>query len=624
MGLANSLTLPAVMLLYGAFRSKSIVDLLLAGTTAFVIFMLGSRGALLGIMVFFLLLLAVGCKRKDRRSISILFIALICLGLVFWKPVLTWVNGALNRMGSSSRTLQLLLDGNILEPSRRIILYKQMGTELIAHPLAVRGVGGELPFITSVYAHNFVFELLMDFGIALGGIAVLYILFQCGRTVWEAVRQDDVFSMTKLIFFSVSVPLALVSGTIWAEVYLWCWLALCDKRYPVQACLPVRRDQNDKLLSIVVPTRNSYAHLFSLIELCAAFPNRDFELVVQDNSDDNREMLDLLSKGAYSFVNYHSDPSPLSASQNSELALQHACGRYVCLLEEDDLLSEKLMDFVAYMEQKSIDSAIFSLAQYIWPGATREGLRFPDLTIRSFDGQMWRINVKRAYRRFLRTGSVRGEHMPRLYRGVVRRAILEQIRDTYGTWFPGSDPDAAISVILARFVKKHVFFNAPLISSGVSSERFAGLGAKDMHKEGPGTPPFLPEDMEIRWDGRIPRVVTEHTIRAQGALDALRASGHKEDVKRFNFAYFLAFFDVFHKELRAVSKACRRQNKVNGLLYGCCRFGILVGKGCQYVSDKLLLTVQWGGMLADSIPNALAAQKRIDEEIAKIPLPFQG
>ena len=57
MGLANSLTLPAVMLLYGAFRSMNIVDFLMALATAFVILILGSRGALLGIVFFFLFLL---------------------------------------------------------------------------------------------------------------------------------------------------------------------------------------------------------------------------------------------------------------------------------------------------------------------------------------------------------------------------------------------------------------------------------------------------------------------------------------------------------------------------------------------------------------------------------------
>ena len=480
MGLANALTLPAVMLLYGAYRSKNIVDLLLAGATTLVIFVLGSRGALLGIMVFFLMLLAIGCNRKDRRLISILFIVLICLALAFWRPLLTWIDAVLDKAGSGSRTIKLLLNGKVLYLTSRDRIYTDIQAELMTHPFAIRGIGGEVPFITFVYAHNLVYELLMDFGVILGGIAVLYILYQAGRTLGEAVRWGDAFRMARLIFFSVSVPLAMVSGTIWTAVYLWCWLVLCDKQYPKPVKLAAMAPGEGKLLSIVVPTKGSYAHLFSLIELCASFPNKDFELVILDSSDDNREMLEYLSKGDYGFVTYHHDPAVLSLTEGGEKALGHVCGRYVCFLKEDDLLSEKLVNFVAYMEQKDIDAAVFNAARYSWPETTKDARRQPELILPSFDGQMRRISVKRAYRRFLRTGAVRLGNMPRLYGGVARRTVLDQVKAAHGAYFPGPD-FKAISAAMAPFVKRHVFFNAPLIVQGAAgaAERAFDTGPKD-------------------------------------------------------------------------------------------------------------------------------------------------
>ena len=536
MGLANSLTLPAVMLLYGAYRSKNILDLLLAGTTTVVIFVLGSRGALLGIMVYFLMLLVMGCSRKDRRRISILCIALICLALVFWRPILTWIEAVLEKAGSSSRTIQLLLSGEIFLDNGRESIYIGMKDEIMLHPFVIHGIGGELPFAEGLYAHNFAIELMLDFGVILGGIATLYILYQSGRTLGEVVRREDAFRMIRLIFFSVSVPLAMISGTIWSEVYLWCWLVLCDKRYPSLVKRAAKVADEGKLLSIVVPTEGRYVHLFSLIEQCASLSGKDFELVIQDSSNDNREWLAFLSKSGYEFVAYHHDASLSSPVQNSESALQHACGRYVCFLEEDDLLSEKLVDFVAYMEQKDLDSAIFNIGRYCWPGSAQKALRQPNLILRSFDGQIRRINAKRAYRRFLRTGAVCSERMPQLFRGVVRRTVLDQVREACGAYFPGPDLDLALSAAMAPFVKRHVFFNVPLICAG-----------------------------------------------------ATKASGGEREAKAVQIH---------------------------------CQIGALACKAWRQVSDKLLMTIRLGGVLLDGLPDTVAAQKRIDEEIGRIPLPF--
>ena len=182
----------------------------------------------------------------------------------------------------------------------------------------------------------------------------------------------------------------------------------------------------------------------------------------------------------------------------------------------------------------------------------------------------------------------------------------------------------AISVALSQFVKKHVRFNVPLISSGASPKSSAGLGARHMHKGELKSVSFLPKDIEEKWDERIPRVWTGPTIYAQSTFEALKASGREKDIGRFNFSYFLAFFDTFCEDYRELSKAYRKENKVNGLLYGWYRICVFTLRGFKFVSNKLLLTIQLGGMLVDGVPNTLLAQRRIDEEIEKVPLPLRG
>lgn len=53
------------------------------------------------------------------------------------------------------------------------------------------------------------------------------------------------------------------------------------------------------LLSIVVPTKNRYIYLFELIKLLASFKRTDFEMVIQDNSTNNKQFIDNINLSDY-------------------------------------------------------------------------------------------------------------------------------------------------------------------------------------------------------------------------------------------------------------------------------------------------------------------------------------
>ena len=50
------------------------------------------------------------------------------------------------------------------------------------------------------------------------------------------------------------------------------------------------------LLSIVIPTKNRYFTLINLVEKLLTWDNDDYEVVVQDNSEDNSDIIDFLKK----------------------------------------------------------------------------------------------------------------------------------------------------------------------------------------------------------------------------------------------------------------------------------------------------------------------------------------
>ncbi|MNT58405.1 Spore coat polysaccharide biosynthesis protein SpsA [compost metagenome] len=57
-------------------------------------------------------------------------------------------------------------------------------------------------------------------------------------------------------------------------------------------------EQDIPLLSIIIPTRNRKEYAASAIRSILSIPSEDFELIVQDNSD-NDELLALLASQAH-------------------------------------------------------------------------------------------------------------------------------------------------------------------------------------------------------------------------------------------------------------------------------------------------------------------------------------
>lgn len=371
-----------------------------------------------------------------------------------------------------------------------------------------------------------------------------------------------------------------------------------------------------KLLSIVVPTKNRTKYMISLIKLCNLFNRDDFELVVQDNSDTN-ELAKFLDNNRFSFVVYNYDPTPMPVIRNCDLAIKNSNGKYVCFVGDDDLLSKYLIDFVSYMDKNDIETAIFRVAIYSWPGMLYMRHKFPNLIIRSFTGKLTYVDVNKMFDSFLKHGATGLSFLPQLYHGVVRRDILDKVYDNTGTYFPGPSPDMAIAVALSYFVKSHVLFDMPLVSSGKSPKSAAGLGAKHMHKGALREMAFLPPDIEQRWDHRIPMIWTGATIYIESALEAIKVLKREKDIERLNFPYFFASFDSFTPEYKNLSSPLKREQNINSVLYYCYRIKIFLKRVKIYLNNKLLLHLKTGGYLFDNIDNTVEAQAIIDSVIDK-------
>ena len=371
-----------------------------------------------------------------------------------------------------------------------------------------------------------------------------------------------------------------------------------------------------KLFSVVVPTKDREQYLLSLIKLFISFQNEDMELVIQDNTVDNSSVTAFLQNQEPKNIIYNYIPDNLTVVENSDLAIKASSGKYVCFLGDDDLLSERSYSFVKMMDEEGIDSAIFNVAKYYWPGTKFVAHEFPNLIIYNSKPSMYKIDVDKEFNYLLEHGAYTLRYMPKVYHGIVKRSVLDQVYEKTGTYFPGPSPDMANSVALAQFVTKHIYCDIPVISSGTSPKSTAGLGSEHKHEGELKKKAFLPSNIEERWDSNIPKVWTGPTIYAQSALEAIRALSISEAEDKFNYNYHYAAFISFCPEYRKMFFIQKKQfKKCNYIGLTIALLSIFFLRAHRFIKNIILSRFGKGATIYNGVSDTIIAEQYIDEKI---------
>lgn len=239
MGYANSLIIPICCMIYLYFEKRKFIFIILAIIGGLNISILGSRGALLAIGVYFITQLMKRVNTLENRNRVLVLSMLIIFCLIFFRPILGLIEFILAQNGFSSRTIELLLN-DFMHSSGRGIIYEAIKQEIKLQPFVIRGIGGEYHVTGGFYAHNFILEILCDFGVIVGGILLIIVFIGIIRTL--TLKEDNGKCSVATLFFSCAIPILLISESIWQSVYFWLWgamivsIALKERRFPRSIC----------------------------------------------------------------------------------------------------------------------------------------------------------------------------------------------------------------------------------------------------------------------------------------------------------------------------------------------------------------------------------------------------
>lgn len=308
---------------------------------------------------------------------------------------------------------------------------------------------------------------------------------------------------------------------------------------------------NDILLSIIIPTYNRYKYLKVVLDSFGNIDSNRIEFIVQDNTEDNSEIIEYLKDNNDKRIKYFHEPIHVSMTENCDMAVSHAIGKYMCMLGDDDTICSSMIKAAEFCDKNDIDACCFQIPGFNWPDMTFEGQgasrREDSFFVRDkADGEVFSFDPKRELRISAKEGAWLYLTMPRIYHEMVSRDCLERIYKKVHTYFPGPSPDIANSACVCLESNKTVYLSDYLIVSGYGHESATGQGNRGEHFGSLKEKAWLPENILEIWNPNIPAIFSAETIWAQSLTQALKEYGATEYLRKFSYSCLYASFIKNH------------------------------------------------------------------------------
>ncbi len=309
------------------------------------------------------------------------------------------------------------------------------------------------------------------------------------------------------------------------------------------------------LLSVAIPTHNRARYAVSAIRSILNIPSPDLEVIVSDTSTDG-ELAARISDKKYAWtsdsrLNYFRPQEKLDMTGNHNAALGAARGEFVCLVGDDDTIVADALHAASWAKANGIDLiAPNVVANYVWPDFKSRLLGDRHASRLYFARRMGGavvVDSKAALASALKNATQGTDGLPKIYHGLVRRTVLEKMREISGAYFHGSSPDVSGAIALALCSNSFLIVDYPLTIPGASGGSNTGRSAMNTHKG------QLSQESQTKgfetggWSIGVPRFFSVETVWAHAALETMREIDPQQ-VGSFNFPRLLAICLVLHPE----------------------------------------------------------------------------
>jgi len=388
-------------------------------------------------------------------------------------------------------------------------------------------------------------------------------------------------------------------------------------------------ENNPPLLSIIIPTRNRYKYAISAIISILQIPEKNFELIIQDNSNSTNLKEYIYKNINDSRLKYHYYPTPLSFIDNFNEALEHASGKYCCIIGDDDGVNPEIFEATRWAEQNNIDAIKPTVsAHYLWPESDdipsidQKAKTKGNLTIYSISGKTLLPDPDKEMLKVVQRGGIgyNETEIPRLYHGIVKRECLMKVKNATGAFFGGLSPDIFIAIGVANFSKNIISIDYPLTISGVCKSSGSSQSVRGEHVGNLKDAPHFRNRGEYEWAEIVPAFYSVETIWADSMIHALNAINRNDLIEKFDLYFFSAHCLVSHFEYNNIilnnlyaNFKIIQENTVLGTIRLIISFLLDISLRARRFIKKALFLIFFNVERFDDINNMVEATKKLSD-----------
>lgn len=227
---AYNILFGTIFCFYDYFQNRKVFSLLLAISASIVILVGGARGPVVCIGAYLLLYIIFNGIKNKARILSIAAILTVIIVYVSSNLITLAVklNVFLIGLGIHSRTIGKILKDDLLDSSGRDSITEVLITYIKANPFFGHGMFGDRVITLQSlgrgsYAHNFIIEVLTQYGVIFGFIALGTFFLIIFGALFR--RQDLLYKNLVLLFIPPGLIKLMVSGSYLQEMYFFLLLA---------------------------------------------------------------------------------------------------------------------------------------------------------------------------------------------------------------------------------------------------------------------------------------------------------------------------------------------------------------------------------------------------------------
>lgn len=231
-------------LLSGNKRNPLTVVLAIYGLVFMLLY--GNRGALISV-VFFIVLKLCKCYNEKKYIYASIIVAIGFIIAYNYERLISFIAQLLDENGRSSYSITRLVEGSFFESTAREQLISYYWELIKDKPLTGWGVYGG--FIgEGLGPHNIVIELLLAFGIIIGGILAAFYIISFVKVVFTKSKQGTGYDL--LLMYTAAIIMKFISsGQFLSTPNLFVFVFLCWGSNYENSGGHIKMMKNDRRLS---------------------------------------------------------------------------------------------------------------------------------------------------------------------------------------------------------------------------------------------------------------------------------------------------------------------------------------------------------------------------------------